>query len=200
VDTNVSEADIGGVAPGKPATFAVDAYPGERFTGVVKQVRNAPISIQNVVTYDVVVEVDNRDLRLKPGMTANVSILVALKEGVLTVPNAALRFTPPRVARKMAGGSEGGAGGSESAARPRPSRGDEPPGGGKAVWRESPSGDPEAVPVRLGSTDGSATELLAGDLKEGNLVIVGVDQPRGERKPASLPPGFGSGQRPTSPR
>jgi HlyD family secretion protein len=188
VDTNVSEADIGGVAPGKPATFAVDAYPGERFTGVVKQVRNAPISIQNVVTYDVVVEVDNRDLRLKPGMTANVSILVALKEGVLTVPNAALRFTPPRVVRKTAGGSEAGTDGSE------------PPGGGKAVWRESPSGDPEAVPVRLGSTDGSATELLAGDLKEGSLVIVGVDQPRGERKSASLPPGFGSGQRPTSPR
>ena len=96
VDTNVSEADIGGVTEGKEASFMVDAYPGETFHGKVRQVRNAPINIQNVVTYDVVVEFDNPNFRLKPGMTASVSIIVAHREGVLTVPNAALRFVIAR--------------------------------------------------------------------------------------------------------
>lgn len=203
VDTNVSEADIGGIAPGKPAMFTVDAYPGEQFRGVVKQVRNAPISIQNVVTYDVVVEVDNSDLRLKPGMTANVSIIVAQKDSALKVPNTALRFTPPRVGRKTGGAPQGGGGGTEpgtSPARGRPARPDEQAVGGKNVWREGPSGDPEPVPVQLGITDGSSTEVLAGDLKEGDMIIVGIEAPRGERKPDSLPPGFGSGQRRTNPR
>ena len=189
VDTNVSEADIGGVAPGKPATFTVDAFPGEQFQGVVKQVRNAPISIQNVVTYDVVVEVENPDLRLRPGMTANVSIIVARKDSVLKLPNAALRFTPPKVPRNTGGGLS----------HSRPARPDAP-GSEKAVWKEGPSGDPEAVPVQLGITDGSSTEVLSGDLKEGDPVIVGIEAPKGERKSDSLPPGFGSGQRRTSPR
>jgi HlyD family secretion protein len=204
VDTNVSEADIGGVVPGKPATFTVDAYPGEPFRGVVKQVRNAPISIQNVVTYDVVVEVDNSDLRLKPGMTANVSLIVAQKESVLKVLNAALRFTPPKVARKTAGpppeGADprGEAGGPSS--RPRQARADGQAAAGKSVWKESASGDPEPIPVQLGISDGTFTEVLGGELKEGDLVIVGVDAARGARKPESLPPGFGGGQRRTGPR
>ncbi|MDP3598750.1 MAG: efflux RND transporter periplasmic adaptor subunit, partial [Nitrospirota bacterium] len=95
VDTNVSESDIGGIAEGKEATFTVDAYPGYQFSGTIRQVRLAPINVQNVVTYNVVVAVDNQDLRLKPGMTANVSIVVAQRDSVLKVPNAALRFTPP---------------------------------------------------------------------------------------------------------
>src|SRR5207253_6577318 len=99
VDTNVSESDIGGIAEGKEAAFSVDAYPGQQFQGRIRQVRNAPISVQNVVTYNVVIGVDNRDLRLKPGMTANVSIVVAHKDQVLKIPNAALRFTPPHTDR-----------------------------------------------------------------------------------------------------
>ncbi len=94
VDTNVSESDIGGIKEGQEALFTVDTYPEVDFRGVVKQIRNAPIIVQNVVTYDVVVEVDNRDLRLKPGMTANVSITVARRDDVLMVPNAAFRFSP----------------------------------------------------------------------------------------------------------
>src|SRR5262249_46895933 len=95
-DTNVSESDIGGINEGKEATFTVDAYPGVPFSGTIRQVRLAPINVQNVVTYNVVVGVDNKDLRLKPGMTANVSIVVAQRDNVLKVPNAALRFVPPK--------------------------------------------------------------------------------------------------------
>jgi len=94
VDTNVSEADVGRVTVGQDATFTVDAYPGRNFRGKVFEVRNAPIIVQNVVTYDVVIQVDNKDLKLKPGMTANVSVMIAHREGALKIPNAALRFRP----------------------------------------------------------------------------------------------------------
>ena len=99
VDTNVSEADIGRVRVGQRVTFAVDAYQNMSFTGTVTQVRNAPITVQNVVTYDAVVQVANPDLRLKPGMTANVSFLVAERQDILKVPTAALRFQPEGVAQ-----------------------------------------------------------------------------------------------------
>jgi HlyD family secretion protein len=199
VDTNVSEADIGGIVEGKEATFTVDAYPGEPFRGTVKQVRNAPLSVQNVVTYDVVVGVNNKDLRLKPGMTASVSIMVAHREQVLRLPNAALRFTPPKVE-----GAEGKPGASVSGGEP--ARPGAPPAGvtaardgqglpSKTVWRLGVDGDPEAVPVQVGISDGNATELLKGDLKEGDEVIVGVDSSKGPRSSQPLPPGFGSGQR-----
>jgi HlyD family secretion protein len=94
VDTNVSEADVGRVEVGQDAIFTVDAYPEKTFRGKVSEIRNAPITVQNVVTYDVVIQVDNKDLKLKPGMTANVSIQIEHKERVLKVPNAALRFRP----------------------------------------------------------------------------------------------------------
>lgn len=94
VNTNVSEADIGRIDNGQQATFTVDAYPDRTFRGKVFEIRNAPITIQNVVTYDVMIEVDNTDLRLKPGMTANVSIMVEHREDVLKIPNSALRFRP----------------------------------------------------------------------------------------------------------
>jgi HlyD family secretion protein len=98
VDTNVSEADIGRVRVGQRVTFTVDAYQNTTFTGAVTQVRNAPITVQNVVTYDAVVQVANPDLRLKPGMTANVSFLIAERQDVIKVPTAALRFQPEGVA------------------------------------------------------------------------------------------------------
>jgi HlyD family secretion protein len=111
VDTNVSEADIGRISVGQTATFTVDAYPNSPFTGKVSQVRNAPITIQNVVTYDAVVQVANPEMRLKPGMTANVTFLIAERRDTLKVPNAALRFQPDG-AGQDAGGQDGRGGGS----------------------------------------------------------------------------------------
>jgi len=193
VDTNVSESDIGGIAEGKEATFTVDAYPGIPFSGTIRQVRLAPINVQNVVTYNVVVGVDNQDLRLKPGMTANVSIVVAQKEQVLKVPNAALRFTPPKSDQ-----GEGGAGGTSGEARP--AKGER---GGKAmqaggasartIWKQAENGELVAVPVQVGISDGAATEILNDSLVEGDQVIVGIEQPRSAKKGNDLPPGFGSG-------
>jgi len=94
VDTNVSEADIGRVAVGQETTFSVDAFPNLTFRGKVTDIRNAPVTVQNVVTYNVVIQVKNPDLKLRPGMTANASILVAQRENALKIPNAALRFRP----------------------------------------------------------------------------------------------------------
>ena len=115
IDANVSEADVGTVEDGQTTTFTVDAYPGRTFTGKVTQIRNAPITVQNVVTYDTVIEVSNPDQKLKPGMTATVSIITGKRTGVLKAPNAAFRFKPPEpstnqnfVARffaKLGGGS-----------------------------------------------------------------------------------------------
>lgn len=192
VDTNVSESDIGGIAEGKDATFTVDAYPGYQFVGTIRQVRLAPINVQNVVTYNVVVSVDNQDLRLKPGMTANVSIAVAQREAVLKVPNAALRFTPPtadKADRAASGGkpakvkSGGQAAGASKGATAL----------SRTVWTEGPSGDPVPIPVQTGISDGLATEIVSGELSEGMSVIVGVDRPKGDRGGKDLPPGFGSG-------
>jgi len=111
VDTNVSEADIGRVAVGQETTFTVDAYPQITFKGKVTEIRNAPMTIQNVVTYDVVIQVKNPELKLKPGMTANASILVAHKDNVLKIPNAALRFRP-EFAKREASASQKGPGAS----------------------------------------------------------------------------------------
>lgn len=182
VNANVSEADIAGLTKGKEATFTVDAYPGERFQGRILQVRNAPISVQNVVTYDVVIGAENRDLRLKPGMTADVSIIVARRDGVLKVPNSALRFRPPRT--------------TEGEAVPASAR----PGTGapaerdlaKTVWRLGPTEDPEPATVESGISDGLFTELIGGELKEGDAVIVGYESARAGRI-QNLPPGFGFG-------
>jgi HlyD family secretion protein len=182
VDTNVSEADIGGVAEGKEASFTVDAYPGERFHGHVRQVRNAPINIQNVVTYDVVVEFENPDFRLKPGMTANVAIVVAKKEQVLKVPNSALRFNPPKGTREevMAARPAGGTSGPASRQR--------------TLWKQNVTDELEAVPIEMGISDGTYSEIIASEVKEGDQVVIGIESLRGDRKGADLPPGFGSGQ------
>src|SRR5215467_4834705 len=195
VDTNVSESDIGGITEGKEASFTVDAYPGQQFSGTIRQVRLAPINVQNVVTYNVVVAVENRDLRLKPGMTANVSIVVAQRDNVLKVPNAALRFVPPK--------SEQGE--SRQAATKPTTR----EGGGQAmavtpgvapqrpIWQQVEDGDLSSVAVQTGISDGSWTEIVSEAIVEGDQVIVGIEQLRGAKKVGDLPPGFGSsgGQR-----
>jgi HlyD family secretion protein len=197
VDANVSEADIGGIVDGKQATFTVDAYPGETFQGQVRQVRNAPISVQNVVTYDVVVGVKNPELRLKPGMTANVSIIVARKDQVLKVPNAALRFTPAKAAGDARASGEGRAGAetplktSTSHERAEKSTAEH----AKVVWRLTTEGEAEAVTVQPGISDGNSTEVLAGAVQEGDAVIIGIETPVVGKRADSLPPGFGAGQR-----
>ena len=188
VDAAVSESDIGGMSIGKDATFTVDAYPGMQFRGKVRQVRNAPVSIQNVVTYDVVIGVENKDMRLKPGMTANVAIVVAHKEEVLKVPNAALRFTPPKSDRtENASGVvvpttqiDGRAGADQSEI--------------KHLWKVGASGEPEEILVGVGISDGNATEVMTDSLTDTDEVIIGIEASRSGRKPDSLPPGFGSGQ------
>jgi len=95
IDSNVAEADVGGVVEGQSVDFTVDAYPTRTFHGEVTQVRNSPITVNNVVTYDTVISVTNADYKLKPGMTANVSVIVAQREDALKIPNVALRFRPP---------------------------------------------------------------------------------------------------------
>ena len=161
IDTSVDEADVSGVKVGQPATFDVDAFPDRTFQGRVTQVRNAAVVVQNVVTYDVVIEVDNSDLSLKPGMTANVSIITAKAAGVLRIPNAALRFRPPVKPGEGSTAREGGAG-----------------AGGPAVWVLQ-KGSPKRVPVTLGLSDGTWTELVRGDIREGEDVITeAVVKPR----------------------
>ncbi|HEX9743713.1 MAG TPA: hypothetical protein VGA17_13085, partial [Nitrospiraceae bacterium] len=135
-----------------------------------------------VVTYDVVVGVENQDLRLKPGMTANVSIIVAQRDQVLKVPNSALRFHPPRTTEGDAVPATG---------RPRSALPAERIVG-RTLWRLGPSDDPEPVLVESGISDGLFTELTGGELKEGDAVIVGLDSARAGRI-QSLPPGFGGG-------
>jgi len=147
IDTNVAEADIGNVKVGQDVEFTVDAYPDITFKGKVWQVRNAPITVQNVVTYDVVIQVDNPELKLKPGMTANVSIIISLRKGVLKIPNAALRFLPVEMSKPSV--QQKGAG----------------------VWILV-QGKPERVPVSTGISDGSYTELVSGKISEGQEVIV----------------------------
>jgi HlyD family secretion protein len=188
VDAAVSESDIGGMSIGKEATFTVDAYPGVPFQGRVRQVRNAPVSIQNVVTYDVVIGVENKDLRLKPGMTANVAIIVAQKDDALKVPNAALRFTPAKSERPE------GSGGQAVSTSQGHARGHDGSSDAKTVWKLGASGDPEPVPVQVGISDGNVTEIITDGLTETDEVIIGIETSRSGRKPESLPPGFGSGQ------
>lgn len=147
IDTNVDEADIGKVTVGQNVDFTVDAYSETTFKGSVWQIRNAPIIVQNVVTYDVVIKVDNSELKLKPGMTANVSIIIAIKKEALKIPNAALRFMP---SEKETG---------ESVKK------------GLGIWIIE-KGEPKRIPIVTGISDGNYTELVSGALKEGQEVII----------------------------
>jgi HlyD family secretion protein len=166
VDTNVSEADVGRITVGQDSTFTVDAYPERIFRGKVSEIRNAPIIVQNVVTYDVVIRVDNKDLKLKPGMTANVSVMIAHREGVLKISNASLRFQPEFAKR------ESGRSGPPKKAgeKVKSSEGDQ--GRPVRVWILSKGGKPNPVSIVLGITDGTFSEVISGDLREGMEVIV----------------------------
>jgi HlyD family secretion protein len=190
ISAAVSEADIGNVAEGQMVEFTVDAFPYTSFSGKVEQIHNSPVTVQNVVTYDVLVAVANPELKLKPGMTANVSIVVAQRRGVLRVPNAALRFRPPEplgAARAAGSGGGGGGGASEPKARPggRPAKSARPD---RKVHLLKPGATtPEPVQIKLGISDNLHTEVLEG-LEEGaNLVTSVKTPPTAVPKPASNP-------------
>jgi HlyD family secretion protein len=200
IDTNIDEADIGKIEVGQNVEFSVDAYPDQIFRGRVSQVRIAPIVVQNVVTYDVVVKVDNSDLKLKPGMTANVSVVVASKEGVLRIPNAALRFRPTEKDGVKAtrpfdktGAIQPGAPGKE-ANRSNMTAGKE--GGRSAVQRSYAvwvleDNKPKRVSLSLGISDGNFTEITSGDLAQGQEVIVeSLAKPAKNNSGNAQPPRF----------
>jgi HlyD family secretion protein len=152
VDTRVSESDIGKVEESQEALFSVDAYPGMTFLGKVEQVRNDPLTENNVVTYNVVVLTDNQKLKLKPGMTAQVKIVVADKENVLRVPTSAIRFVPPTSAD-----IEGSPDYKENSSY---------------VWIPTRGGIIKPLPIETGVSDDRYTEITSGNIKEGQEVIV----------------------------
>lgn len=177
IHTTFAEADIGRIAPGQPARFTVDAYPDKSFQGRVRQVRLNPTTTQNVVTYDVVVDVDNADLALLPGMTAYVNIVLSRAENVLRVPNAALRFRP-----QAAFATETARNGGPRSAAPGAARGEkrEPT---VYLLRQ---GRPEPVTVRTGASDGRYTAVESGALKEGETLLIG-ERTADRDTPAQLP-------------
>lgn len=184
IDTNVDEADIGKVRVGQPVRFTVDAYPDSAFPGRVSEIRNAPTTVQNVVTYDVVVKVANPELKLKPGMTANVSIITAVEKGVLKIPNAALRFK-----WQPAGAvPERGSGGTTGVGRPQAVR---TANGAKTqgVWILDGK-KPRRAPLTLGISDGNETAVLSEELKEGDAVII---EATGQAKKSASTPAGGPG-------
>ena len=154
VDTNVSESDIGDIRTGQTAAFTVDAFPGREFQADVGQVRQAPITVQNVVTYDVVVAVANPEMLLKPGMTANVTIVTARRDNVLRVPMQALRFSPNQ--RRTAAATD-------SSTHRHPSN-------QARVWIND-GGTLKPETITSGLDDGNNIEILTGDLKSGDLVV-----------------------------
>jgi HlyD family secretion protein len=165
IDTSVDEADIGKIRVDQPVEFRVDAYPDSNFIGRVSEIRNAPITVQNVVTYDVVVKVDNPDLKLKPGMTANVSIILADKKGVYRIPNAAFRFRPSEREKETSDQK------------------------GTSVWVLE-NKKPKRIKAATGISDGNYTEILSGDVKEGQEVIL---ESTGDNKKTSAAPIGGPG-------
>src|SRR6478736_6525678 len=165
IDANVAEADVGAVTVDQNVDFSVDAFPNRTFHGKVVQVRNAPITVQNVVTYDTVIGVNNADLKLKPGMTANVSIIIAHKDDVLKISNAALRYRPanaPTPERPASGQNRSGAG-SGGSVGPRAT--------GRTVYVLR-GGNAEPVQIKTGISDGTTTEVLEG-LGDNDRVITG---------------------------
>ena len=203
IDTSVAEADVGRLAANMKAQFTVDAFPGKTFDGIVRQVRNSPTTTQGVVTYDAVIDVDNQDHALRPGMTANVTFVLDQVNDVIKIPNAALRFKPTRdqmmaIFQKFGGGHGGHRG---SGAGPGGSGGPVGPGGGmgpaggtrrpdaatgasgptamkfgdkKPVWKLV-DGKPKMVLIKPGLTDGSSTQMLEGDLQPGDQLITEIN-------------------------
>jgi len=209
VNTNVAEGDVGRLEQGMPVTFTVDAYPGQKFNGKLSQIRNAATTVSNVVTYDALIDVDNNDLKLRPGMTANATIISAEQDNVLTIPNAALRFRPadgtiasadPNATPAGSSSGEHRHGGADGSGSGRHGDGGINPDGGLAAKIAAAAGDAgvdfstkavieaasrktiyvvndnvaTAVSVLIGLTDGTNTEIIAGNVKEGDQIATDV--------------------------
>lgn len=222
VVANIDQADIGLVEQAKSVKFSVDAFPGQEFDGKIQQMRLNPQNVQNVVTYNVVIDVSNPEQRLKPGMTANLTVTIDERNNVLKVPNAALRFTPPEgtAQRGQRGGADGsgqrrrqrsessdGAGAAESAGqgnqRPDGERRFAPAnapvleGQTRLVWVLGQDGNLQPRRIKVGLTDGAATEVVEGNLQEGDMVVTGQtvsSAPRNQNNQTSAP-GFGGAPR-----
>jgi HlyD family secretion protein len=189
IDANVAEADVGVVAIDQNVDFTVDAFPMQTFHGKIVQVRNAPITVQNVVTYDTVIGVDNKDLKLKPGMTANVSVVIAQRDNVLQIKNAALRYRPadatPTESKPPTSPAARAAAGRPAGARERRSS-------ERTIYILS-GGRPKPVQIKTGISDGIVTEVVEG-LKEGDRVVTAeLTTAAGSASPPPNP--FGGGQR-----
>ncbi len=208
IDTAVAEGDVGRLAEGMKATFTVDAYPGKTFEGKVRQVRNSPTTTSGVVTYDAVIDVDNSAHELKPGMTANVTFVLASVENAIKIPNAALRFKPTRdqmmaLADKlgfkrgsgsgrmsMGMGGMPGMGGGPGSGGPRPDGMSGASGGAggkqdpdrKRVWKLV-DGRPHPVNIKIGLTDGSTTQMVEGELQPGDQLITEI---QGLKEPSKM--------------
>jgi HlyD family secretion protein len=172
LNASIDESDLGEIKEGQPVRFTVDAYPTQAFEGVVSQVRLNPVVTSNVVTYAAIITAPNPELKLKPGMTANVTVEVARRDDVLRVPAAAMRFKPTTAMLEALG-----------ATAPAPK--------GSTVWQEN--GETiTAVPIKAGVSDGTWTELIEGSLTEGSKVVTRVAL-GGEPATPAARPGSGSG-------
>ncbi|MDR0994074.1 MAG: efflux RND transporter periplasmic adaptor subunit [Verrucomicrobiota bacterium] len=181
IEAEISEADVGGVEEGQAVSFTVDAYADLTFTGVVSQVRFEPVTVQNVVNYIAIVDVQNADLKLRPGMTANASVVTARREKALRLSNSALRFRPPEGAIVAEPPPRGPLGGETAG----------PASGMRTVYVVEGPGLLRRVPIATGITDGSWTEVLGG-LSEGDAVAVGIltAQDRADAPSSSTPSPF----------
>jgi HlyD family secretion protein len=209
VIANIDQADIGLVEQAKTAVFGVDAFPGKEFKGTIQQMRLNPVNVQNVVTYNVVLDVDNPEQKLKPGMTANLTITIDERNNVLKVPNAALRFRPQTTTQNNSNSSNASGGQRQGRAqrnndasngqaenRLTPSTAPVVAGQNRLVWVLGQDGKPQARRITVGLSDGSATEVASGNLQEGDVVIIGetvAGQPRTQTTQTA--PGFGGAQR-----
>ncbi|HWL73981.1 MAG TPA: efflux RND transporter periplasmic adaptor subunit, partial [Burkholderiaceae bacterium] len=229
VIANIDQADIGLVEQAKSVQFSVDAFPSQSFAGTIQQIRLNPVNTQNVVTYNVAIEVSNPEEKLKPGMTTNLTFTIDERNNVLRVPNAALRFTPQDANTERTGNGQrqraGGAGQDGQRGSRRSSQGQEAadaggnaaeqnraqsggqrasnfappsapvlPGQTRIVWVMSQDGKPERRRITVGLSDGSATEVVDGNLQEGDTVITGQNVSSAARTQSTqAAPGFGGG-------
>jgi HlyD family secretion protein len=227
VIANIDQADIGLVEQAKSVAFTVDAFPGQEFKGAIQQMRLNPQNVQNVVTYNVVIDVANPEQKLKPGMTANLTVTIDERNDVLKVPNSALRFTPQTTdaaqtrsgnsngQRRGAGNASGGGNAAatqqgdganaqqqQGGARAQFARATEPvlPGQTRRVWVLGADGKPQPRRIKVGLSDGSATEVVEGELSEGDVVVTGQNvtasaSARTQNGGQSSAPGFGGAPR-----
>ena len=211
VIANIDQADIGLVEQAKSVKFSVDAFPGKEFDGKIEQMRLNPVNVQNVVTYNVVIDVANPEQTLKPGMTANLTITIDERNNVLKVANAALRFTPQRTTNVAAGQGQGqgqgqgrrrqqgdnASGDNSSQNQFAPASAPVLPGQIRVVWVLGQDGTPQRRRITTGLSDGTATEVVSGDLNEGDMVITGqqISGTTTRTSTQSTPPGFGNAPR-----